>query len=481
MAGPVTIILDDKKFADITTFTDTMPVPAELSVDTGSYNGSMFVPQGQTSSVWTWEIVFDGTSVSLVGITPPSRYNQTIGLAAVPDNCTACEDGEAQRPYTYPSAAFGGLFYTSGTFPTSGPIFLGLSNANGITIDYALVTAGNTTNLQGQTIIVDDASPEVLWNGNWTAHDNFTLPITGFIPSPEDYERGNRPHETKGFPVNVSSYANTIHQGSNAGDSFTFQFDGTSLLISGITPSSVADGWLLHMDFTLDGNTTTKVFTPETTDNDVKPNFVYFDVRLDAATGNHTLVARISGIAGSPLPAARIDYITYSPSFVTIADKPKFPALAPSAAGRSSASTSTETPLSTSSAAMASIRHRRSVGAIIGGVLGGCLLITLLAGTFYVVRRRRARRRDVFAPEPFDSSVTPDMCERNGRSKGEPPSVDANAIAERRNNLAAEIQHLQESRHGEEDEQTMDDRMRALQAQMDTLTHHLVPPSYVTA
>ncbi|KAJ6455617.1 hypothetical protein C8R47DRAFT_1228111 [Mycena vitilis] len=108
---------------------------------------------------------------------------------------TSVENNEAYPQYTYPSASFGGEFYTSGTLPASGKTLLGLSCANGITIDYALVTASNTTNLQGQTIIVDDASPEVLWEGNWITHDNFTVPMLWGVPSPEAYEVGVTPDD----------------------------------------------------------------------------------------------------------------------------------------------------------------------------------------------------------------------------------------------------------------------------------------------
>jgi hypothetical protein len=67
-------------------------------------------------------------------------------------------------------------------------------------------------------------------------------------------------------------------------------------------------------------------------------------------------------------------------------------------------------------------------------------------------------------------------------------SGDGNGLAERRNDLAAEIQNLEESRNGEMaavvlgEEQSVDERLRVLQAQMNTLTlemrQHLDPPSY---
>ncbi|KAJ6553099.1 hypothetical protein B0H19DRAFT_1295707 [Mycena capillaripes] len=182
-----------------------------------------------------------------------------------------------------------------GTLPAPGQMLLGLSNANGIAIDYTLVTVINSTSLQGQILIVDDASPEIFWNGSWSAQDNFTMPVPCLIPSPEVYVNAtlNYPKGVS-FTVNMSPHANTSHQSSNAGDSFTFQFAGTSLLISGITPGVVGaqSDWLLQMEFTLDGNITTRVFTPGT-DMLVKPHFVYFNATFGAATGNHTLVAKV--------------------------------------------------------------------------------------------------------------------------------------------------------------------------------------------
>ncbi|KAF7332882.1 hypothetical protein MVEN_02393500 [Mycena venus] len=331
MTDPVTIIIDDHALFGL-----SLGEPGGWFPQFNScYNGSVFIPQTNNGSIWEWPLKFDGASVSLFGVTPPNQYNQTIGIADPASNkdiTTPPKDSD-YRPYMYPSAAFGGQFYTSGTLPAPGQMVLGLSNANGIAIDYVLVTASNSTNLQGQTIIVDDANPEIFWNGSWSAQDNFTAPVPCLIPSPEAYENAtlNYPKGVS-FTANMSSHANTFHQSSNVGDSFTFQFAGTSLLISGITPGVIdtQSDWLLKMEFTLDGNTTTKVFTPGT-DTLVKPHFVYFSATFDAATGNHTLVAKVLDVAGSPPPAVRIDYITYRPSFATIADKPNFPSPAASA------------------------------------------------------------------------------------------------------------------------------------------------------
>ncbi|KAJ7648653.1 hypothetical protein DFH06DRAFT_996938 [Mycena polygramma] len=225
-------------------------------------------------------------------------------------------------------------------------------------IDYALVTAGNSTNLQGQTIIVDDASPEIFWDGDWEGTLNA--------------------QNTLGFIANISSHANTTHQSSNVGDSFTFQFAGEK--IHGFHLPEFTNK-RRNMEFTLDGNATRNTFTAGSA---FGPHFVYFNATFDEAAGNHTLVAKVLNIAGSPLPAAQIDYITYKPTFVTIADKPKFLSPASSATGAPSAASSTVVP----------IQKHSSVGAIVGGVLGGCSLLALFMGAFYVLRRRRTKERD---------------------------------------------------------------------------------------
>ncbi|KAJ6457807.1 hypothetical protein C8R47DRAFT_1081865 [Mycena vitilis] len=129
----------------------------EHQYSTGKYNRAWTVDfhhrakySGENDFIWTWGLEFNGTSVALVGITPPSQYAQTMSVLPPGDG----------------PEGIGGRFYTSPTLPAPRKLLLSLSNANGITIDYALVTVGNSTNLQGQTIIVDDASPEIFWNGN---------------------------------------------------------------------------------------------------------------------------------------------------------------------------------------------------------------------------------------------------------------------------------------------------------------------------
>ncbi|KAJ7930966.1 hypothetical protein B0H13DRAFT_1481183, partial [Mycena leptocephala] len=186
-------------------------------------------------------------------------------------------------------------FYTSGSLQSPRQLTVGITGARGLALDYALVTVGESTSLKDHTILVDDSNPEITWDGSW---------------------RLLRLHSKYG------PHANTSHISSTTGDSFTFQFSGSSLLVSGITPGDEkGPDWFLQMEFSLDGNKTTANFSRDT--SVTKPHFTYFASPVLNA-GNHTLVAKILTVTGSTSPAAQIDYITYKPSFLTAHDKPNF-------------------------------------------------------------------------------------------------------------------------------------------------------------
>ncbi|KAJ7056871.1 hypothetical protein C8F01DRAFT_956795, partial [Mycena amicta] len=162
-------------------------------------------------------------------------------------------------------------------------------------LDYAVVTVYPTTDLLGTTILVDDSSSSLIWHGSWTEENNFTLPVDCFWftgqPSP------TRPfHSSDLLP-------------------------GTSISVYGVTPSDPALSWLLRMSFTLDAaqpivvNFTWQDFPHE------QPHLLYFNASSIPA-GNHSLIGRIVDVVGTTLPRARIDYITYKPSFASQADMP---------------------------------------------------------------------------------------------------------------------------------------------------------------
>ncbi|KAJ7052738.1 hypothetical protein C8F01DRAFT_951934, partial [Mycena amicta] len=198
-------------------------------------------------------------------------------------------------------------------------------------LDYAVVTVYPTTNLLGTTILVDDSSSSLIWHGSWTEENNFTLPVGCNFTD---------------FTADMAPHANTTHVSQTKGDQFEFWFTGTSVLVYGITPlnlHSSSPSWLLQMSFTLD---TAEPIMVNITSQDSEsvyeqPHVVYFNASSIPA-GQHTLVGEIVDVVGSTaLPRARIDYITYKPSFASQAEMPVLPPFAPTTTATSSTTIAT--------------------------------------------------------------------------------------------------------------------------------------------
>ena len=87
-----------------------------------------------------------------------------------------------------------------------GPHSVSLVNCStGTSIDFAIVEVGTQTNLTQSTIVVDNVSPLISYSGHWSQDNNLL---------------------EWGFP-----YGNSTHRSSTAGDTFTFWFTGTLLLV----------------------------------------------------------------------------------------------------------------------------------------------------------------------------------------------------------------------------------------------------------
>ncbi|KAF8184069.1 hypothetical protein K438DRAFT_1974661 [Mycena galopus ATCC 62051] len=270
--------------------------------------------------------------------------------------------------FTYPLPSYGGLIYTTNSgvpLPNATQMTVGITGSNGLAIDYAVVTVGESTDLRGQQIIVDDTSNEIRWSGSWTARNNFTLevPCLSLLV-----------FETPQFTASVSPHGNTTHASGAPGDAFGFEFAGTSILISGVIPGddsspSAPAEWFLTMNFTLDGNPMMQNFTRDPT-YITKPHFVYFNVSF-LEPGNYTLVGTV--IAASSGAAALIDYLTYTPSFLTAADKPQFEPVQLGAGTQSTSSPSGSGSTETGAPQETGRQARKDTGAIAGGVLGARL------------------------------------------------------------------------------------------------------------
>ncbi|KAJ6550050.1 hypothetical protein B0H19DRAFT_1264913 [Mycena capillaripes] len=504
MSEKVTIIIDDTALLDQPpediNFGDTGAwyVTTSDSLDGGfpsNYNNTNFIPDFTPVGDGAWVFGFDGTSVSLFGITPPSQFPQTIAIdnTADPFYNLNITNPHNYTVFNYPAAARGGLFYTSDRLFTPGEIKVGITGARGLAIDYAVVTVRETTDLSGQTILVDDSSSEITWNGQWSSKDNYTMPVPCTLPlSPKS-------EDLLGFVAAMSPHGNTSHASSTPGDSFTFQFAGTSLVVSGVTPGEHnGQGWFLHMQFTLDGKVTNASFTSDPA-YVTKPHFTYFTSGA-VKSGNHTLVGKVLAAIGTPPPAAQIDYITYKPSFLTVQDKPIFGSAIANATqdpvgGGNPSPSSSSTPPSQSAA-----RSSRGtpVGSIIGGVVGGLVLLACIFATLLIARRKRRRTpKPELVTEPFTSQAftsRPSTSEtsmlKGSRTHSQPSSPvspenapnfsQAASLTRQRLTLAAEIHSLETQTNG--GSETLENRVRELQSQMTVLTQeiqaHLSPPSY---
>lgn len=78
-----------------------------------------------------------------------------------------------------------------------------------VNVDYTIITAGATTQLNGSTIVVDDRSSEITYTGTgWATSDTEIILGSGWVNGP---------------PL-----GNTTHRTSNVGDGFSFRFAGQS-------------------------------------------------------------------------------------------------------------------------------------------------------------------------------------------------------------------------------------------------------------
>jgi len=105
----------------------------------------------------------------------------------------------------YPEPEVNCQWYTSYTLDDTSTHRIEASQLDKVSIDFAVITAGNNTPLTGKTIIVDDSSPEIKWSGQWQEQSNYKFPAGVDIGRP---------------------FGNATHTSANVGDSMTFQFAG---------------------------------------------------------------------------------------------------------------------------------------------------------------------------------------------------------------------------------------------------------------
>ncbi|KAF5367384.1 hypothetical protein D9758_003759 [Tetrapyrgos nigripes] len=398
----VTIVLDDTDF-DVDG-TNCFILNGTSGVETlrDAFNGTLVVSK---TGCFISHHLDEGTRLDFYGYTPPLDTSQTFNFS---------EGGSAVRffpPITFYGPNIGGLWFTTLGVSESSIFSIDLQfNGPLLVFDYALLTVAEFTELRNQTILVDDENvEEIQWQGKWQERKNYTLFFDAQLPTT------NSSSFSTSRAVPSRPHGNGTHDSNTAGDSFIFQFQGTSILVAGVSPydhsiesesehdldlDPAQSAFHISLNFTLDGNSTEVIITNGNLDNPGTPHFPYF--RADSLTeGNHTLYMTVNDVSGNT--SVVIDYLTYRASFDTLLDKPVFPTIAASPSPSPS-----PTPSSTPSPTPNS--NTLNKGAIAGGTVGGIVLLALL-----VVPPPNTRAMSNLEIEPF---LLPSPVENPSSRKG---------------------------------------------------------------
>lgn len=337
------------------------------------YSQTSNYPGFATDTVFgSFTLEFEGTSIAFIGNTPENFFAES-------QIATVSIDGGRAYNTTYGTTAPPAYvqWYQSPTL-ADGKHNITISHLAGTAVDLALITVGPKTSLQGKTLIVDDDNSAIEYSGAWSSN-----------ASP--FNAGSLPD---GFPV-----GNSTHRSTTLGDTITFRFTGTSVSVYGIF-SWVQVG-SLTATYTLDGTTVPQTYSVTTRspqfmdDYGEASNYILFSSETLAA-GDHTLVINITQCINQTFI---LDYITYAPSFSTLASMPNLTNSPTTTASSSSA----PSVLANGSQVSHSNTETKKVpiGAIVGGVGGGILIFLLVGFLMRYLRRRRASDMENLRPDPL--------------------------------------------------------------------------------
>ncbi|KAF8797548.1 hypothetical protein BYT27DRAFT_7125254 [Phlegmacium glaucopus] len=346
-SAPLLIVVDDKR-------TDSIffgPKDWNTSTLTPWFNGTEQVPSFASkgsNQFGTIFMKFQGTSVAFFGITPSAFNGSQILSVSIDGSQPTNTSYDDPNPPSYRQ------WYQSPTLP-QGSHQISLGHLAGTSLDFAVVAVGQDTPLAGQLAIVDNEDPAFTFKGNWK--QNKALFNSGQFPD--------------GLP-----FHNSTQDSSTIGDQLTFRFTGTgqSAAIYGIFNWSNLG--LITLTFTMDGSSLSRTFRVTTTTPQFQSrlgqqqNFQFFSYDF-LSPGNHTLVVNVTDRVNQTFS---FDYITFTPSFATLATRPNLTSLTDTASGDLSSSQS-----------------KLSPGAIAGIVIS--LIVVLLLGGVFFLRRRRLRKK----------------------------------------------------------------------------------------
>ncbi|THU87130.1 hypothetical protein K435DRAFT_867583 [Dendrothele bispora CBS 962.96] len=325
------------------------------------------------------------TSLALVGFTPAPSKDQTFSVQ-IGTNGQNADIGYWSNT-SYPSPNLGCQFFTTPDLPgndTDNPTFsFNLTASGGVSFDYAIMQVGNFRDITGKTVIVDDSSPEISWQGNWQEGKSSNLNVT--IPFKDD-----QPYEGKSW----YPHGNSTHRSNQVGDSFTFQFAGTSIVVAGIFPvlNEQPDTFVAYMNFTIDDYSVQQKFIQQDVQTPSQPDRVHFPwfKNNTLAPGAHTLVVEVLSLGGLNNDLmVEIDYLTYTPSFRTASEKPNF------GTNPTNSSGSDPTPSGISPPPGSNNTGGGNIGGIIGGVVAGIfiLLVGSIGGYLFWRHKKELQQR----------------------------------------------------------------------------------------
>ncbi|KAF8649113.1 hypothetical protein AX16_006011 [Volvariella volvacea WC 439] len=305
---------------------------------------------------------FNGTSVAIIGNTPSAPQSQSVRVSIDgAEFYTSSYDDPVPQSYRQ--------WYQSPLL-IDGQHTIVFEDIDGTSVDYALVTAGESTPLQAgdsRIMVDDDDSDHFMYVGDWSRDPGLFL-----------------------GPMNGTPFRNATHRTQTVGDQIYFRFAGTSVSLYGVFIWPLLGS--ITANYTIDSAGSTEVTYTSSPDSsnaglNQQPNFLLF--QTDALTpGGHELIMTITDIKNQTFI---FDYATYRPSFATVNDMPSLdPFSPPSSPTASSATSSVSGPSSSSTSSSTSTPDSSStpVGPIVGGVVGGLTVIALGLIAWWLIRKR---------------------------------------------------------------------------------------------
>ncbi|CAA7262076.1 unnamed protein product [Cyclocybe aegerita] len=351
-SSKLSIILDDKRVDAIT----LGPNPWSANTADQWLNGTVQAPAFALNGrglMGTLQAKFQGTSIAFFGVTPPANLSQNLTIA-IDDNAPYNSSYSDPNPQTYRQ------WYQSPQL-SDGAHTVTLSNLAGTSFDFAVVNVGPDTPLVGQPVIADNDDSGFTFNGTWQRN------LAGFNSGPN----------ADGF-----AFHNSTHDTWSVGSGFTYRFTGKSAAVYGIF--TWANLGLLSLTFTLDGAPLSKDFrvssdTPQfVSEIGQQQNFLFHSYDFLEST-DHTLVVNITQCINQTFS---FDYITYTPTFTTLADMPNLS----QDGGDSNNNTGGQSSTS-----------KTSTAAIVGGAVAGIIILLMMIGLAFLFRRRRKTKRSSIA------------------------------------------------------------------------------------